>query len=846
MRPAAAFDWPPGKPTLEQVFLTASRMPLGSVKDVVVVDGAGRRGALAGLRVLALETGTAGPYATMLLADAGADVIKIEETRVEDSATFADPPKPGDGVPRSLRRLEVNRNKRSVVLELNTEAGREAFLQLVSGSDIVFENLSPEVLRDLHLDESVLRAANPSLILVSLSFGGRPDVLPTPHGVHPGSEVSAQARSGLMLTTGEPLYLGFPASDVFAAVLAVVGTLTAVLQRGTTGEGQHVDISQYDAAIVLRKLALETYAVTRREPPAGVNHVSAISGAFRAKDGFLMIAVPGERLWPKFCGGMGRPESANDPRFRTDSDRRQHTLELHAIIEGWLADKTRTEATDLLLRWDIPVAPMQTVAELLRCPHLQARHMLLTVNDPSRGDVVVVGNPIKNSFEPEVLRRAPPGRGQHTRDVLRERPNDRGAATDTTAISRQSPRLPWSPGKRPLEGIRVLTLENFIAGPYASMLLADVGADVIKIEDPRFGDGSRSLGTSRTTEGGERRSLTFVSHNRNKRSVALNLKSRAGREVFLALVRSADVVLQSMRPGLMKEFGLDYSVLHAENPRLVYASVSFCGEEDFLAGPYSGRPGTDSVAQGLSGLALRPSGRTPTYLGFALNDLLAGGYAAAGILQALVQRRASGVGQRIDVSLYDVGIACQMHAIAVLSATGTNLPPGKEMLQFPAGVFPAKDGSIAIESAAWPDLWAAMGHLEPPEPLTFHTDELRRRHEAVGRATLEAWLADKSRDEAVGLLKPRDIVAEPIQTLGEVFADGQVETRRMLLTIQDPAWGELTILGNPIKSSVDIETPARPAPRLGEHTREVLAEVLSLDANALERLVRETAIPSIP
>jgi CoA:oxalate CoA-transferase len=794
------------------------------------VTNAARHGSLVGLRVLALENDIVAPYATMLLADAGADVIKIEDPQFGDRSRNAAPFRTdAKGERRSLSFLECNRNKRSVALELRAAAGKQAFLDLVRTSDVVVENLGPGPMRDLEIDYGALSAVNPALVLASISLRSGADEISGPTSSRSATEVMAQALSGIMLgATGEPLYLGIPAIEILTATFAVIGILEALFEREWRGIGRHVELSLYEAALVFQTNSLVMYGATGQKPEAGANLISAPHGFFDAKDGIVALSVPGERPWSRFCAAIGRPELAESPKFVNAVARRKHDAELREIVQRWFSTKTKREAVEAMMAYEVPAAPLQTVTDLLNCPHLRARDMLLTIDDSGWGEVVVPGNPIKSSAQQAVQPLRPPRLGEHTDEVLREVRHvvrsPRAPATKPSVIVAPAGRV-----KGPLTGLRVLALEGFIAGPRATTILADAGADVIKIEDPRFGDGARLNPPLKAAASGEQRSLHFASFNRNKRSVAIDLKSPEGREVFLDLVRKADVVVHNLRPGLTKQFGIDYPVLSSANPRLIYASVSFCGDVDFLPGPYSGRSGADPVAQALAGLLLRPAGTHPVYFGIPVTDILASAFLAAGILQALVQRQKTDSGQRVDITLYDAGVVSQMHSIARVSGAREAEPAGSESLVFPSGVFRGQDGFVALDTT-WPKLCEVIGRPDLAAlPVPGSDAALERTSEATG--AVETWFAAKSKQEAANLLNAQGILAAPLQTIPEVFADPHLRAHGMLLTLADPAWNEVVVVGNPI-TGFPAESPVRQPPSLGAHNAEVLLEVFGPSAPA--------------
>lgn len=379
--------------------------------------------ALSGIRVLALEGFIAGPLASMWLADMGAEVIKVEEPGSGDPARSL-PPFKGEGDGRvSLSMLRANRNKKSIALNVKSPEGLAILKKLLSGSDVLIDNMRPDTLARLGLDWPTLQTLNPRLIYTSVSGFGHNDVLPGPYADWPAFDVVAQAMSGLMYRpqsdNGDPVYLGFPLADLFAASLAVTGTLQALIQRGVTGLGQRVDIAMYDAALLLNELAVTMQSIVEVTPKPGLHALASPFGSYRAKDGYLAIAVLGEKVWSRFCDVIGRADLLEDPSLADGISRHKEAQRLQAIIENWLSDKTRAQAVSLFVEHGVPAAPVQDTYDIVNCPQVAAREMLMEIDDPAWKKVMVVGQPIKLSAS-SVDRRPPPRLGEHTAQVLRD------------------------------------------------------------------------------------------------------------------------------------------------------------------------------------------------------------------------------------------------------------------------------------------------------------------------------------------------------------------------------------------------------------------------------------------
>jgi formyl-CoA transferase len=377
----------------------------------------------------------------------------------------------------------------------------------------------------------------------------------------------------------------------------------------------------------------------------------------------------------------------------------------------------------------------------------------------------------------------------------------------------------------PLEGIRVLALENFIAGPVASMWLADAGAEVVKIERPHVGEQSRGLSPSRGS-GDEARSLSFLRANRNKRSVALDIKSLAGREVLQRLLAHTDILVENLNPTALSRLGLDYASLRDRFPRLVYVSVSGYGR-GLRPSPEAGAPAFDVIGQAASGLMWRPQGAgdTPRYLGFPLTDVFASTIAVAGTYQALFARERTGRGAHVDVSLVDGGAALNELSIIMRSALGVRPAPGLHALTAPFGAFEAKDGWLVIGvlgDAVWRRFVAVIDAPEMLADPRLRDGTTRHANLPVIMEHLGPWLAARTVEQAVGELGAGDVPAAPVLDVDDLLKSAHLRARGMLVEVDDPAWGRVTMAGNPLKTSLVPHDLARPAPGLGADTDDVL------------------------
>ncbi len=372
---------------------------------------------LAGIRVLDLTRVLAGPLGTMVAGDLGADVVKLERPGSGDDLRAWGPPFTADG--ESAYFLAVNRNKRSLALDLKDERGRDVFRRLVADSDVVVENFRPATLDELRLGWEDLRSLNPRLVVVSLTAYGPSG----PYRDLPGYDIVIQAVGGLMSVTGEPsgrpMRVGVAIVDVLSGLYIAIAILAAIRERDRTGHGQRVELSLVGVELASLVNVVHNYLIAGQVPRRlGNAHPSIVPyDVFPSADGHLAIAVASEPGWRRFCTVLGRPEFARDPRFGTNPDRVRHRDELTALLEAVLAERPTDAWVDALRAADVPCGAVNTVDRILDDPQVADSDLLRDLDRPS-GPVRVVGSPLR--FEAGAFpAAAPPALGEDTDEILR-------------------------------------------------------------------------------------------------------------------------------------------------------------------------------------------------------------------------------------------------------------------------------------------------------------------------------------------------------------------------------------------------------------------------------------------
>ncbi len=393
-------------------------------------------------------------------------------------------------------------------------------------------------------------------------------------------------------------------------------------------------------------------------------------------------------------------------------------------------------------------------------------------------------------------------------------------------------------GRYPLEGIKVLDFTRVLAGPYCTMILADLGAEVIKVEHPEGGDDARGFGPFQ-----QGKSAYFMSVNRGKKSITVNLKTPEGREIIRNLVQRVDVVVENFRPGAMDRLGLGAKDLLALNGRLIYAASSGFGQ----TGPWAEKAAYDMIVQGAGGIMSitgQPDG-PPTRVGVSIGDLTAGLFTAIGIVTALYSRRLTGQGQVVDISMLDGQVALLENAIARYAVTGEIPEPlgGRHPSITPFENFATADGWIIVAAGndqLWARLCKAMGREDLIENPLFATNKGRTENYIALRPHLVEAMARRTTAEWMDILEAAGVPCGPINNIAEVVNHPQVRARNMIVEVDDPVAGKLPMAGNPIKLSSMPDPTSRPAaPDLGQHTVEVLTGMLGLSEQRIWELQKQ-------
>ena len=398
----------------------------------------------------------------------------------------------------------------------------------------------------------------------------------------------------------------------------------------------------------------------------------------------------------------------------------------------------------------------------------------------------------------------------------------------------------------PLAGVRVLDMSQALAGPFGSRILGDLGAEVLKIEQPGVGDSSRRFPPYYL----EGESAYFLGMNRNKKGLTLNLKSEKGQEVFRGLVKVSDVVFENFRPGVLDRLGFGYQALKQINPRIIYCSISGFG----TSGPLKNNPAFDGMIQAMGGAMSVTGfkGGPPALMGYPMGDLGGGLYAVQGILAALYSREQKGVGQEVSISLLDVQIALQAHVGQLFLVSG-NLPNpvgNSHETNVPIGAFQTSDGAYVQISCPTQKFYENLaviisrmdGFADLPEDPRFASPNLRHENKAALEEIIQKAFSAKTVEQWLQELADGQVPAAKVNNFAEALSNPQILHRKMVVEQEHPVSGKYKAAGNPIKMSDTEEETFVPAPTLGQHNREVLMGLLDYSEDEVAALEKEGAI----
>ncbi|MGD9892367.1 MAG: CaiB/BaiF CoA transferase family protein [Dehalococcoidia bacterium] len=817
----------------------------------------------AGLRVLELGEFVAVPYAGKMLADLGADVLKVEHPDAGDPSRRYGPfPASAEDDEHSGLFTYLNSNKRSVVFDVGADDGRQRLQRLLSGADVLFidetftdrlvPNGTPESLAEQY-DRLVVTAVTP--------FGRS-----GPYRAYRAADITVSAAGGCSYGVGdadrEPLPLPGFQCDFQAGLSAAIATVFALIERATSGSGQLIDISSMEVFASLHTgYYLPRYVfgggmVGRRSGRTG-NSTPYPNTVLPCKDGMVVMAAPQVEQWKRFVHLMGDPEWSTQPRYRNRRAMQwEYREEVDALILPWLQRHTKQDLLELFRDHRIPFAPILTASDLIDNSHLVARQSIGRYALPGGGSCAAPSLPIRLEGAPPAQFRRAPLLGEHTPGADWPPHSAHLVGPHNTSREDDSPTTAIALGPAgPLAGLRVLDLGTAWAGNIAGRVLGDYGADVIKVESWTYMDGSRKgkpilVGDADSGDDGQWPDMQPGFHvmARNKRSVALNLRVPDGITLLKRLVRESDVLLHNFSPGVLERLGLSVDMLQRENPRLVIVGQSMAGDHGPLR-DYIGYNGTVKALSGLAGL-VGYEGEAPIGMFQGLfSDVVSALTAAWGAAVGIYQRAATGRGRVVDVSQWEATLALVPEPLLVSSLSDVELGPrgARNPLACPYGNYPCagEDAwlSVAVRSdEEWQRFCGVIEHPELAADARYATLAARLVHRAQVDATVGAWTSTRGAAEATATLQAAGIAALPVMNIADLFIDEHLRERNAWVEVEHPLVGVEPLPGIPWKFSRTPGSVRRRAPLLGEHNEEILAEVAGLTRTDYQRLVATGAI----
>jgi crotonobetainyl-CoA:carnitine CoA-transferase CaiB-like acyl-CoA transferase len=780
---------------------------------------------LEGVRVIDLTDGVAA-VAGRLLADLGADVVLVEPPEGVASRR-AHPRHDGHG----LRFATEHFNKRGIVLDLRSAEQRDMLLRLTDAADVVLESQPVGELDALGVGPGTMRQRNPGLVVLSVTGFGQSG----PYREWRASEPVLLAMSSCLTRSGapqrEPLLPPGELSGQTAAIHCAFAALLAYYRARRTGQGEYVDCSLLDLAVQDLDPGFGMGGTASRgrrlsEQSPGRPDLRFLYPIIACADGYVRMFVGSAKQWRALVSWMGSPPEFNDPALDQMGIRHRNWATIRPSIEKLFADKTRDEIVARGAELGIAVASLHTAAEMLDDEHVRERESFAWVEVAPNLYGAMANGCIAFDGTRMGFRHRAPRLGEHTAEV-------------TSDTRRRQPGTPLTSVLRPLDGIRVLDLGVIVVGGESGRELADQGADVIKVENRAFVDGTRQ------GDRPGRCGYTFAVGNRGKRSLGLNLRTDAGKKLFGAMVAKSDVVLTNFRPGTMESLNLGYDRLRAINPRIIMVESSAFG----ASGPWATRMGYGPLVRAAVGLtALWRHPDAPDGFGddsTVYPDHAAARAGTAAVLAALIHRERTGTGCRIELS--------QMDTVFMQMATEylrESLLPGSLVAVGNSGPFDAPSGVyrcagedaycvVSIDGDGdWALLTAAIDRPDLAANPVYGSAAGRVAHRAELDAAVAQWMAPLTPAQAQHTLQGAGITAGAATHVGDLLTDPHLAARRQLGTLAQPGHDKpFDVTRGPALFDTIPEPLLRAAPLLGADTRDICREVLAMSDSTIDELI---------
>jgi len=768
------------------------------------------------------------------LADLGMDVIKVEPPE-GDPVRQLGPFFRGRGdAGESIRFAHLNAGKKSIVLDYRDAGNRARFLDLSRTADVVLESFSPGTMASLRLGYEDLRQVNPGLVMASITGFGQTG----PRAHYACTDIVAYAMSGLMYMGGDPALPPCKPPETqayyFGSLMAALGVVSALHRRRATGEGDWVDVSMQEALAnqehIIRAYAMEGKVLKR----LGSKHGHVAPGkVFACRDGHVYLYM-NRGHWIRFLEvWTDHPKELDDPVLLAEPARWARAEMIHACLERFTVRYGKNELTELMQANRIPCAPVNHPAEWLADEQVRERQFFKRPDGPAGTLPQMVCAPyLLNDCRPAIA--SAPRLGEH-QDRLAQAGGSEGRVPDHGATG--------DAAGAPLAGVRVLSFDQILAGPYATTLLAELGADVVKVESRRGGlDMFRFFGKGQDPNLSPR----FFEFNRNKRSVTINLKSPDGPGMIKALNRSCDAVLDNYSVHVMPSLGLDFEHLAADKPGTVTVRMPGLG----CTGPKSGYATVGTIITALTGFTHlwnhAENADPPEGSATVLPDYVAGVMAAVLVVAAKLHKERFGSGVSVDISQAEA--ASYLLGVSLMQSQGSaeELGPmgNRSRDAAPQGCYPVRGEDrwcvVSVETdAQWALLSAAMGRPELAADPRFARLQDRFSNAAELDRMLESWTRPQDAYELMELLQAKGVPCGVVQTGADLVADPHLRARNYLVETENPRLGRVTLPGFPIRFARARIGADWSFPVLGADNHAVCTGLLGLRPEQIQRLESE-------
>ena len=791
----------------------------------------GTASALGHLRVLDLA-GNDGQYCGKLFADLGADVIKIEPPGGDPARYMAPFAEDSQGDEHSLRFLNFNTNKRSMMLDLTSDQGQDTLRRLVSTADVLIETFTPGYLDNAGLGYDSLSAVNPALVMASITPFGQTG----PNKELQGSDLIAQAMGGLMYLQGDdakpPCAAPCDQASQLASAHAAYGTLTALHHRNLTGEGQHVDVSMQEVVAHLLfsipQYALNSQIIRR----TGATSTIAPNGYYECKDGRASLAIFFPHHWQVMVDWMDIDALA-DPMWQDMDFRRTNPDIVDLFVAEFASGFTVEEFVSEAQKRHLAASSMNTVAGFVNDRHMKTRDYLVTVDHPDLGKHSYPGAPYILSKTPWRVQRPAPRLGEHNQEVLADLveavPSDRIVRDRTTRDA----------SELPLSGVRIVDFTRVWAGPFATRYLADLGAEVIKIETNQFLDNGRLNPNV---------SPMFPDINRSKLGVTINFRDPQGAELLRELVATSDVVVENFAAGVLERRGLGYEDLRLVKPDIVMISMPGYGNE----GPHSQYVAYGQNLMAYAGLSMLwgfPDSPLDARPSVHYSDFVSAAHGATAIMAALEHRSRTGEGQFIEIPQSETLASTMGVALLDYLTNGRSWQPvgNRSMYAAPPGCYPCRgDDQWCAVACFTDDHWnavcRAMGEPDWAQADAFNTLEHRLQNQDELDKRIGQWTSDYTPHQVMRMLQQQGVPAGVVQSGEQLYYDHHMRSREFIVAVEHSGSATLEHTGLTVRLSKTPGRIVRGLPELGQHNKQVFSDLLGSTPDQLASMIESKVI----